>query len=187
MNIVVRNHQVMRWWCKQPIKLWNKLYAVSYMYGKLWEEARPCQHRWSQTTEQSGSELQSQFHLKKVQLSLRRLWGPWRQTWTVVGEPEALVHHDHDPLLARRNQRLRLEQTHSTAPSRSQMPCHSRFQAGLDHHTPRTISRDSVHMTHTHTHTQPINWSRCQYSQETTNPPCWTWSRSSLHTNTHNE
>ncbi|KAL0150415.1 hypothetical protein M9458_054232 [Cirrhinus mrigala] len=50
------------------------------------------------------------------------------------------VHHDHDPSSARRNQRLRLEQTRSTAPSRSQVPCHSRFQAGLDRRTPRTDS-----------------------------------------------
>ncbi|RXN09821.1 hypothetical protein ROHU_031201 [Labeo rohita] len=50
------------------------------------------------------------------------------------------LHHDHDPSSARRNQRLRLEQTRSTAPSRSQVPCHSRFQAGLDRGTPRTDS-----------------------------------------------
>lgn len=84
------------------------------------------------------------FHLKKRWLSLMRVWGPWRQTWTVVGEQEAPVHHDHDPLLTRRNQRLCLEQTHSTAPSRSQVPCHSRFQAGLDRRTPRTDSWDAA-------------------------------------------
>lgn len=115
------------------------------------------------------------FHLKKWRLSLKRVWGPWRQPWTVVGEQEAPVHHDHNPLLARRNQRLLLEDTlDRTFPFPNTLPLSLSGRTGPSHAKNRLLRHEhnpSIdHAVNTarkprvsHTHTQLSSDNRQDY------------------------